>query len=137
MFVTQKLSSEKLIQDQTGKLSPHYKVRKLNLYFPQSTYKLKIVPELKEYFEEVLVYLEENPEAKVWVTGHTDDKGDRKVNIRLSKYRARAVRDFMFEHGFEKQQIQIAYKGPDEPIAANDTEEGRTKNRRVEVRVID
>ncbi len=138
IFVKQKkLSQKKLVQGQTDKLNPPYKVRKLNLYFPQSTYKLKIVPELKEYFEEVLVYLAKNPKAKVWVIGHTDDKGDRKVNIRLSKYRARAVRDFMFEHGFKKNQIQIDYKGPDEPIATNDTEEGRTKNRRVEVRVVD
>jgi len=60
-----------------------------------------------------------------------------KYNRRLSKLRARAVKVFMEENGFPTNLIIIDYKGPDEPLADNETEEGRTKNRRVEVRIHD
>ncbi len=110
-------------------------VRKLNLYFPKSTYKLKMTRVLQEYFDEVKVFLKENTSAKIKITGHTDNLGEHNVNMRLSKYRARTVRNFMVDNGFKKSRIIIDYKGPDEPIASNETDEGRTKNRRAEVRV--
>ena len=111
------------------------KARPLNLYFNSSKYKLEMTPELKIYFDELQAYLKEVKGSKILITGHTDDKGNRNHNIRISKYRARAVRDFMIENGFSTKQIKIDYKGPDEPLTSNDTEEGRKKNRRVEVRI--
>ncbi len=111
------------------------KARPLNLYFNSSKYKLEMTPELKIYFDELQTYLKEVNDSKIIITGHTDNKGDRKHNIRISKYRARAVRDFMIENGFSNKRIKIDYKGPDEPLVSNDTEEGRRKNRRVEVRI--
>ncbi len=115
-----------------------YKMRPLNLYFPSNKYKLKLVPELEIYFNDLKAFLKANPKTKIYLTGHSDSMGDNpKYNMRLSKLRARAVKVFMEENGFPANLIIIDYKGPDEPLADNETEEGRTKNRRVEVRIHD
>ncbi|MEL6863398.1 MAG: OmpA family protein [Bacteroidota bacterium] len=110
-------------------------VRPLNLYFASSQYKISKSPALEQYVEELKAFLDQHKLAKVHLCGYSDDKGDRKHNIRVSKYRARKVRDFLIAEGIAKKRIRLEYKGPDHPIATNDTEEGRKKNRRVEVRV--
>ena len=115
-----------------------YKMRPLNLYFPSNKYKLKLVPELEIYFNDLKAFLKSNPKTKIYLTGHSDSMGDNpKYNRRLSKLRARAVKVFMEENGFPTNLIIIDYKGPDEPLGNNETEDGRTKNRRVEVRIHD
>ncbi|HHH50227.1 MAG TPA: OmpA family protein, partial [Saprospiraceae bacterium] len=109
--------------------------RPLNLKFPKSQYKLVMTDELKTYFDDLKQYLAEHKNAKVSIVGHTDNTGNRKDNMRISKYRVRKVRDYLVKQRISLKRIHIDYKGPDEPIASNDTEEGREKNRRVEIRV--
>ena len=111
------------------------KFKPLNLKFPKSQYKLVLTDELENYFDDLIKYLDEHKEANVSVVGHTDNTGNRKDNLRISKYRVRKVRDYLAKKGLSLKRINIDYKGSDEPIASNDTAEGREKNRRVEIRI--
>ena len=67
------------------------------------------------------------------LTGHTDRVGAVADNDRLSLQRANALRDMLVAMGFAAERIRVAGRGEREPVASNDTAEGRAKNRRVEV----
>lgn len=66
------------------------------------------------------------------IVGHTDSVGDAQKNLTLSETRARAVADALRREGVGQLEIRVEGRGEDEPIADNDTKEGRAKNRRVE-----
>lgn len=85
-------------------------------------YRAKIRPELAEAFAAVIV-------------GYTDNKGDPKYNVELSKRRADAVRDFLIAGGAPANKLRTVGMGAKDPIAPNDTDTGRAENRRVEVMV--
>ncbi|MBR6346081.1 MAG: OmpA family protein [Bacteroidales bacterium] len=91
----------------------------------------------KEPLNKVVKWLQENPELKVEISGHTDNKGSRAYNKRLSEARAKAVYDYFVEHGVNKFRLAYAGYGFDKPIATNDTEEGRQLNRRVELNIVE
>jgi outer membrane protein OmpA-like peptidoglycan-associated protein len=71
----------------------------------------------------------------ITVIGHTDNRGTDGFNMRLSRDRAQAVKDRLVAAGVKGSRIATDGKGPSQPIATNDTDEGRTKNRRVEILV--
>lgn len=73
---------------------------------------------------------------KVSLTGHTDSVGDEAVNAELALRRAKMIRDILMQKGVNRNQIKTYSKGENMPIANNNTEEGRQKNRRVVVRLI-
>ncbi len=85
-------------------------------------YREKIQPELAQAFAVVII-------------GHTDSTGDPTYNVGLSKRRAATVRDYLIATGAPPNILRIVGEGEEEPIASNDTEEGRATNRRVEVMV--
>jgi outer membrane protein OmpA-like peptidoglycan-associated protein len=70
---------------------------------------------------------------KVVIEGHTDSRGSEESNERLSKERAEAVRDYLVKQGVSGAQLTAVGKGESEPIADNETAEGRANNRRVEI----
>ncbi len=72
----------------------------------------------------------------VLITGYTDNVGETDANSALSQQRAAAVRDHLISLGADPQKFQISGEGEAHPIADNSTEEGRAKNRRVEVAVV-
>jgi OOP family OmpA-OmpF porin len=74
--------------------------------------------------------------AKVSVEGHTDDRGPRAANLRLSQRRAEAVVAHLVTLGVPAPQLQAKGHGPDPPIAPNATPDGRGQNRRVEVLIL-
>ena len=83
--------------------------------------------------EEALVILKENPDLTGDVVGHTCSIGPEAYNQGLSERRANAVRDWFIENGIAPERIRAVGYGETRPIASNDTEEGRRKNRRVEL----
>lgn len=72
----------------------------------------------------------------VMITGYTDNVGGTDANSALSQHRAEAVRDHLVSLGADSQKFQVAGAGEAHPIADNSTDEGRAKNRRVEVAVV-
>lgn len=73
---------------------------------------------------------------KVEVVGHTDNSGLASRNISLSRERAEVVKAYLADRGFDPADINASGRGPDQPIASNDTAEGRAKNRRIEFRLV-
>jgi OOP family OmpA-OmpF porin len=89
---------------------------------PTSRPTLRLVAEL----------LESHKHVKLMVFGHTCNLGSREYNRDLSKRRAEAVKDALIELGVLGEFVKANGMGMDKPVASNDTEEGRAKNRRVE-----
>lgn len=70
------------------------------------------------------------------IVGHTDDVGDDDYNMKLSEQRAQSVRDYLVSNGVDSSKIVTTAKGESSPIASNNTPEGRTENRRVQIRLL-
>ena len=80
--------------------------------------------------------LDANNSYKLYLVGHTDNVGDAMSNLLLSKKRADAVRNFLVQFGIDENRFIVNFEGENKPIANNETEDGRQKNRRVEMTVI-
>lgn len=70
------------------------------------------------------------------IAGHTDNVGTAESNMKLSNDRANAVRDYLIKHGIESKRVTAKGYGETQPVASNDTRDGRQQNRRTEVRII-
>lgn len=73
--------------------------------------------------------------VKMEIKGHTDNVGNPDFNMNLSKERAKAVYDYLVEHGVSESRLSYTYYGMTRPLGSNDTDEGRTMNRRVEFEI--
>ena len=78
-------------------------------------------------------YLAQSTNRKLFLVGHTDDTGSSSLNADLSERRAKVVSQFMVERGIPKTSVYFQGAGEYYPVASNSTEEGRAKNRRVEI----
>lgn len=82
-------------------------------------------------------FLEENPDREVLVEGHTDSVGSDSYNLALSERRADAVLSFLVQNGISRQRMLGRGYGKSYPVVSNETDEGRQRNRRVEVVILD
>lgn len=89
-------------------------------------------PDSTPMLESVADIAKRCPAARFTVTGHTDSVGSRQANRALSEQRARAVADFLAERGVPRARIETLGFGDGRPVAPNDTEANRAKNRRIE-----
>jgi outer membrane protein OmpA-like peptidoglycan-associated protein len=97
------------------------------------TGKATIKPESDELLTSVANVLKEHPEIlKLEVQGHTDNRGSKQLNKKLSQDRAESVKKALESRGVEATRLLAHGYGPDKPIADNGTEEGRQQNRRVQ-----
>ena len=108
-------------------------VESRTLYFNSGKSALNITPELEKYFGDVKTYLQQNPNSKVVLTGHTDSRGEPQPNERLGLNRAERTRTELVKIGIEAKRVQVLSKGESEPVANNINEAGRSKNRRTEI----
>jgi OOP family OmpA-OmpF porin len=101
-----------------------------SLLFDFDKYNIKpeAIPALNETFKVFLM----NPALRVLVNGHTDSIGSEAYNQRLSEKRAKAVLDYLVGRGIDPSRLKAVGHGESRPIASNETEEGRARNRRVE-----
>lgn len=101
-----------------------------DIYYATASYQInqKSYAVLKEFAE----FLKSNPTVKVEIRGHTDNVGSAQTNITLSNQRAKAVYDYLISKGVSQDKITHKGYGPNMPIADNNTELGRAKNRRTE-----
>ena len=79
----------------------------------------------------------ENPNIKIELSGHTDGLGSQKTKQVLSYRRVEKVKDFLVGFGIDQKRIETVGYGGAKPIAPNNNEENRAKNRRVEIKVLD
>lgn len=106
-----------------------------NIYFDfdKATFKTEAYPELNK----LLTMMQQNSSLNVEIGGHTDGYGTKEVNMRLSKRRAEAVKDYLVKKGIDARRITAVGYGKSRPLASNDDEEeGRELNRRVEFKVL-
>jgi OOP family OmpA-OmpF porin len=101
------------------------------IYFDFNKADLK--PESKPALGELTKLLKANPSLRVWVVGHTDNVGSVEFNLTLSKARAAAVVTALSAAGIAPARLAPFGNGPYAPVATNTTDDGRAKNRRVEL----
>lgn len=108
-------------------------IRLQNLFFDtnQATLKPESFPELNR-----LVKFLKNNSLSVQIIGHTDNQGAKEYNLTLSHQRALAVKNYLAKAGIEIKRIQAIGKGDNQPVASNDSPEGRLQNRRVELKIL-
>ena len=93
----------------------------------------KLKEESKEQLNDLVLFLNEYPQANVVVTGHTDSSGAAAYNQTLSEKRAKAVADAIVERGIEPSRVSWKGEGENKPVASNATANGRELNRRVDI----
>jgi len=95
--------------------------------------KASLKPEFKPTLGKVAQVLQDDASVTIRVVGHTDSVGSEAYNLALSKKRAQAVADYISTKSYRvrAENIQVIGKGESEPVASNDTKEGREINRRV------
>lgn len=103
------------------------------IYINFDTAKSDIKPEAQDIIKAIATLLKNNAELKLSVEGHTDNVGDAKSNKTLSAARARAVMRAVIMQDINPKRLGAAGFGMEQPVADNRTEEGRAKNRRVEL----
>jgi outer membrane protein OmpA-like peptidoglycan-associated protein len=96
----------------------------------------RLTPESNPTVTNLITILKCFPNAQVQLDGHTDSTGDAAANHQLSIDRANAIRDLLVQGGVDTNRIVTEGYGADRPIASNDTEEGRARNRRTELIVV-
>ena len=117
--------------DMRSKLLTEGKIVSYGIYFDSG--KDVVKPESYGSVKEIAAVLQENPDVKIKVVGHTDSDGDDALNLDLSKRRAAAVRGFLVkEFGIAADRVQTDGMGEQQPVATNDKPENKAKNRRVE-----
>lgn len=102
-----------------------------DISFDSGSYQIK--SNLRPILDRFAVTLNQNPVTTVKIIGHTDNRGSDAINNPLSVNRADATRDYLVTRGVALNRIAIDGRGSREPIASNNTAEGRTMNRRVEI----
>ncbi len=93
--------------------------------------------EAHPYLDKIAEYLKNSPDERMLIIGHTDNVGSKEYNIGLSRRRANSVLEYFLGKGLPRTQFETKGYGFDKPIMSNDTEEGRSQNRRVEFSFIE
>ena len=105
--------------------------RKIVIYFKNNSNDLP--DRAYEMLDRIADFMVHNPAAKVNISGYTDSTGANSYNVSVSQFRANMVKGYLVGKGVEPLKIKALGLGPENPIASNETEEGRQMNRRVEI----
>lgn len=106
------------------------KVDKDLLTFDNSETKLNT--NAQKEIEKIAIFMKNNPQLKVEITGYTDDRGSDLLNSQISQSRALSVANLLINKGVSKKRVKVSWFGKNNPVESNLTEDGRKKNRRVE-----
>ncbi|CAN5792207.1 hypothetical protein BH11BAC3_BH11BAC3_18300 [soil metagenome] len=99
--------------------------------------KATLKPEAYSVIDELVDYLKRKEDERIEIGGHTDNVGKAEANRILSTNRAIAVRDYLISRGIAAERLTAKGYGMTEPVADNDSEEGRQTNRRTEVKILE
>ncbi len=104
-----------------------------NITFDTNSYEVK--SDFYSVLNSISIVLKKYNKTNIIVTGHTDSTGDYTYNKTLSQKRAASVATYLRNQGIGAKRLTIVGHGPDFPIASNETKQGRTQNRRVEIKL--
>ena len=121
------------VADRVAKIKARLLGKPLTLYFASGKQEVNLTAQQRTDFSDLVFYLDNVAKSSLEVSGHTDNVGAANVNTRLSRKRAEFVRDYLVGNGLGVKRMNAKGFGPDKPIAKNDTDAGKAKNRRVEV----
>src|SRR5690606_27826959 len=100
--------------------------------------KAAIKEESHDLLNEIVQVIKDNSHIKkIAIEGHASSDGNKAFNKKLSDDRAKSVRTYLVEHGVSEDKLTAKGFGDEKPIADNETEEGREKNRRVEFNIVE
>lgn len=105
-----------------------------NIFFATDSFELK--EESNAELQTILELMQKNPKIKIEIAGHTDNVGKDDYNLTLSKNRAISVKQWLENNGINSERIVAKGYGKTQPIADNNTEEGRDLNRRTEFKIL-
>jgi outer membrane protein OmpA-like peptidoglycan-associated protein/tetratricopeptide (TPR) repeat protein len=108
-------------------LNKSYRIN--DIYFPFNAFHL--TPESKVVLDQLMDFLTENSTISIEIQGYTDNIGNDAANLKLSDNRAQSVYDYLIEQGIDKTRLTYKGFGKTHPVADNETESGRAKNRRT------
>ncbi|MEK6478557.1 OmpA family protein [Catalinimonas sp. 4WD22] len=125
----------RLDEEEIAQLEELLKSSSQNLYFATGETSIQVNDSLRQYLRQLKQYLNHHDGATIALIGHTDNVGDAQRNLDYGQERAEFTKDILTRAGISRTQIITDSKGESEPIASNDTEEGRSQNRRVEIKL--
>jgi len=129
-----------VIQHDTVVITPPAEVEVKNLVLSADENfefnKATLLPNAYVVLDRIVKTMNRHPDYKWEVAGYTDKIGSDKYNIKLSKQRAQAVVDYLVSKGVDRNSLKIVGYGKKHPIATNETLEGRSMNRRVEIKLL-
>jgi outer membrane protein OmpA-like peptidoglycan-associated protein len=105
-----------------------------NIFFDVNKFDLK--PESEAELDKIVQLMNDNPTLKIQIGGHTDNVGKPADNLLLSNNRAKAVVNYLVSKNISPRRLTAKGFGETQPVAANNTEDGRALNRRTEMKVI-
>ena len=123
-------------QTLTKKIDKGYLFERVKAFSGQKRGEFKPNSDLKAYLESLAEYMATNKNCTVSIIGHTDSFGSFAQNTEDAKGRSQAAAEYLISKGIAKTRIYSSSKGALAPVDTNDTEEGRAKNRRVEIQVL-
>ena len=97
----------------------------------------QIRPDQRGSLDRAILILRANPTLRIRLDGHTDDTGEAAYNLTLARRRAESVRDYIVVQGIDPERLTVRSFGANRPIASNDTQAGRSANRRVELSILE
>jgi outer membrane protein OmpA-like peptidoglycan-associated protein len=108
-------------------LNKSYRIN--DIYFEFNSFEL--TEESKAVLDLLIEFLRENPTIYIEIQGHTDNIGNDAENLKLSSNRAKSVYDYLIANKIDSKRLTYKGYGKTIPVASNDTEEGRARNRRT------
>jgi outer membrane protein OmpA-like peptidoglycan-associated protein len=105
-----------------------------NVFFETGSSRLSSISQTE--LNELLQLLRENPSMRIEIQGHTDNQGKPADNLKLSMFRAKAVLGYLTSKGISTTRLKVNGYGDKRPITSNDTDQGKSLNRRTEIHVI-
>ncbi len=131
------IQKPKLYNFENAKKDSAGKLLSVTLKINFATDKFDVTPEYFSEIEQFSNYIKDNPEIKVEIQGHTDNVGNAEYNQTLSESRAQMVKNiFINNYQISADRISAKGYGQTNPIASNDTDEGKKQNRRIEAAII-
>jgi OmpA-OmpF porin, OOP family len=97
----------------------------------------ELIPSAYPVLDRLAASMEKNPNTRWRIEGHTDAIGSEQYNMDLSRRRAESVANYLVQRGIDRNRLEIVPLGKSQPVATNETQEGRAMNRRVEIRLIE